>query len=491
VAAFGVSACSDDSSGDAAPVESGLQVDLAAVQIESVPGGDGVPQRSATGPEATEPLPGGYTEEEYLFTGTAAIYEGPATGPARVESEDHRFTTRILVRAPESPDDFSGRVWIEPFNTTTGGDLDAAWAAVAPLIEDQGDAWVGMTVRANQVSVLQDYDPARYADLDFAENAYAWDALREVGALVKGNDPESPLADFQVEHVYMAGYSQSGVDTATFALAFNEITRLGDGAPVYDGYLPAAHAGHLSPLQSGDSIVPQFESVPMTPVDVPVVDLETNSDVEGFAVEIPTEFARQEGVAGAEDVTTPTFTYTAVGGGHTRRANSDTEDDRYQLYEIAGAPHSSGGSPDCDGTSSFPTRLFTRAAAANLVHWAEDGVAPPPAGRIELATKSDVSVSATDEYGNTVGGVRSPFVDVPLSRYEVHSGPGPTCDLVGNETPLSVEVLRQRYGDAEAYLEEFTARLDETIEAGHLLELDRQAILGTQQARANEVFGTT
>jgi hypothetical protein len=224
-------------------------------------------------------------------------------------------------------------------------------------------------------------------------------------------------------------------------------------------------------------------------VDVPVINIEPQSDVEGFSVEVPTALAQSEGLAGAEDITTPTFTYTTPGGATVRRPDSNKKDDHYRGYEIAGASHGTGSSPDCIGSSSFPIGLFTRAAAANLARWAEDGVAPPKGPRIQLATRGDVSDAEPDEYGNGVGGVRSPFVDVPLSHYEVHSGPGGLCKLRGNETPLAADVMTERYGDAAQYMKDFTKSLDRTIDAGFLLELDREAILEAQEIRANAAFG--
>ena len=117
----------------------------------------------------------------------------------------------------------------------------------------------------------------------------------------------------------------------------------------------------------------------------------------------------------------------------------------------------------------------------------EKGTAPKPAPRLTLATNDKVSVAKTDEYGNAVGGVRSPFVDVPLSKYEAHT-PGATCTTFGNETPLGADVLHQKYGDAATYMKEFTKSLDKAIAAGTLLQSDRQAILDAQQPRANQMF---
>jgi hypothetical protein len=217
--------------------------------------------------------------------------------------------------------------------------------------------------------------------------------------------------------------------------------------------------------------------------------MESQTDVEGFAVQVPTALAREAGVAGAEEATGDTIDYVNAGGASVRRDNRDKPKDHFWLLEIAGAPHGTGGGNGCDGSSSFPTSYFTRAAAAMLVAWAEEGIRPPEAKRIELATLDKVSVAKTDEHGNAVGGVRSPFVDVPISRFEVHSGPAPTCKQVGNETPFAKDVLVKLYGDADAYLEAFTKSLDATIKARYLLPLDRQRLLDAQRARAAELFG--
>ena len=93
-----------------------------------------------------------------------------------------------------------------------------------------------------------------------------------------------------------------------------------------------------------------------------------------------------------------------------------------------------------------------------------------------------------DGYGNPLGGVRSPQLDVPLARYEAHSEPGPMCQLVGREMPLPAGTLVARYRDAGRYLCEFTAALDEAIRARLILAADREPILQNAADRAREVF---
>ena len=108
-------------------------------------------------------------------------------------SSGHRYVTRVLARYPKQLARFSGRVVIEPFNTTYGVDRDALWLHVAPLLQAQGDAWIGISVRAWSSEELKRRDPVRYADVDIGSNDLVWDLLRAIGTLVKQGDEHSPL----------------------------------------------------------------------------------------------------------------------------------------------------------------------------------------------------------------------------------------------------------------------------------------------------------
>ncbi len=327
-------------------------VDISGVIIAPVPAGAGIAQASATMPRQTEvdeltSMSPSYTETEYVMSGVANVYLGDPTDTPQVESEGNPYTTRLLVRRPTNPDDFSGRVMIEPFNNSGGADSDALYAQIAPLLEANGDAWIGVTHRAASGVSLAAFDPARYATINLPTNNYAWDILRQIGGVTKEGAASSPLSDLTVEHVYMGGYSQNGVDTGAFLSAFHSTTRMDDDSPIYDGYLPAAHAASLTVLKSDLAALPPFEFSAMNPVDVPVVDIETQSDVHGFEAEI-----------------TPEFVYTNPGSASVRRDDSDDPTDLYRLYEISGAPHVNQ-IPDCDGDgSSFPRTAYLRAATA-------------------------------------------------------------------------------------------------------------------------------
>lgn len=437
-------------------------------QLREIPCGSGVPETSATRPpsEFDDELPefsDDYAEAEYLLAGTANCYTGPAIGPATVVSGGHRYTTRVLARYPKDPARFSGRVIVEPFNTTYGVDRDALWLHVATLLQAQGDAWIGITERATSATQLKGYDRARYAHVEIGSNDLAWDLLRAIGVALKEGGERSPLRHLPVRHVYLGGYSQSGVDTATFAAAFGALTR-----PAYDGYFPACHAASLTPLAVGEGL-PRFEHAPIRGAGAPVVEIQPQSDVEGFS---------------ADGFVNP-------GSASVRRDDSDDAGDRFRLYEIAGAPHTAK-IPGCDGDgSSFPMSAFVRAALRNLFRWTEDDIVPPRAPRIALSVDGQVAEATVDQFGNAIGGVPSPFVDVPIARYDAHSTPGPLCKLAGREVPLPHNVLAGRYGDAPAYLAEFTASLDTAIEAGYLLKEDRAELLKDQTAKARAAFART
>ena len=439
-------------------------------RLLAMPAIAGAPETSATRPpsDLDETLPefsADYTEIEYLLSGAADSYAGPATGPASIVSSGHSYVTRVLARYPKQLAAFSGRVVIEPFNTTYGVDRDALWMHVGALLQAQGDAWIGISVRVWSAAELQRRDPARYADINIPLNDLVWDMLGAIGTLVKQGGLQSPLQHLPVRHVYLGGYSQSAVDTATFAATFGALTRTAADRLVYDGFFPACHAASLTPLAVGEGL-PRFEYGALPPVGVPVIEIQPQSDVEGFSFE---EFVNP-------------------GSASVRREDSDAPGDRFRLYEIAGAPHAAK-IVGCDGNgSTFPMSAFVRAALRMLFQWSEQDITPPTAPRIALRIDDVVAEAEVDRFGNAIGGVRSPFLDAPIARYEAHSTPGALCMLAGREAPLPYEVLAGRYGNVHTYLAEFTNSLDATIQAGFLPVDDRSKILEAQSAKAHKVF---
>ena len=120
-------------------------------------------------------------------------------------------------------------------------------------------------------------------------NDVAWDVLAQVGAAVRKGGAQSPLAGLDPKHLYMAGYSQSGVDTAGFAMGLAKHYGTPAGKPVFDGYFPAAQAASATPLKAGTSVLPKFEYPVWTAVGVPVVNLEDQSGLRGSPPSCPAD----------------------------------------------------------------------------------------------------------------------------------------------------------------------------------------------------------
>ena len=384
-----------------------------------------------------EPVPAlvdGYLETEYFLYGSARTYAGPVTGPVVVVTDENPYVTRILVRHPTDPADISGRVVVEPFNTSFGMDRDALWARVGALLQAEGDAWIGVTVRAMGAAELRTFDSSRYAEIDFPVNDLAWDALRDIGALVKAGGHASPLGDVAVRRVYLGGYSQSAVDIATFALAFNATARLADSSPIYDGYFPAAHAASFAAISSGNTWVPPMEHSWMRDIDVPVIEVQPQSDVEGFPAQLDS------------------VVFVNPGSASVRRADSDFKRGRYRLYELAGAPHATC-LDGCEGPgSSFPTSAFMRAALRLLFEWVEDAVDPAAGPRISRTRRGRYRWRGSTNTEIPSGACAHPTSTFRLRIMRpIHAGTDvPTG---GSETLLPTEALVARYQDATRVLD--------------------------------------
>jgi alpha/beta hydrolase family protein len=153
-------------------------------------------------------------------------------------------------------------------------------------------------------------------------------------------------------------------------------------------------------------------------------------------------------------------------------------------------PHAPGGDGGCEGpASTFPITAVARGAFALLNRWVETGQKPPRAPRVKMAEIGTVSKMALDQNGNPVAGIRSPYLDDALVRYDVHA-PGPiTCQLAGHEAPLDSAALAKKYPSVDAYMKQFTKGLDAMIKAGYIQPLDRAQLIAAQEEKATQVLG--
>ncbi len=453
----------------------------------------------------------GYAESEYLVNGVANIYEwtgAPEQAAVGVRDAAIPWATRILVRRPVDVRKASGLVVVELLNPTGLYDFAPLWGFSWQHFTRRGDVWVGVTVKPVAASTLQRFDPVRYAGLTFAyqqapdcrpappragmpgagdprvnpvdaENGLAWDLIGQVGSLLRSSSKENPLLDIAPRHIVAAGYSQTGGYLITYANALHRVHRLGNGAPVFDGFLDAA-GSHATPINQ--CAPPLEEDDPrrtVLPRDVPFVMAMTESD-----------FNR-----------TPLL----------RRPDSDAPRDFFRLYEITGSGHAGPfaagvptaadlriaglGAPPVDPcletTGDYPVGLAFNAIWSQYAEWLATGVPMASVPRIETDAGHQ---PVRDANGNALGGWRLPQIDLPLAAY---AGSGTAredtdrgrsaCALTGVKQPFDAGMLKSLYGTRAQYLQFFGAAVDQAV-AERRLTAEDGAILKAPAARNVPAF---
>lgn len=404
----------------------------------------------------------GYVEEEYLLSGNANVYEWAADGSLSVKTEKAPYTTRILVRRPAQASRFSGNIVVEPFMSARRYDWPLMWGYVHQSLMEHGDAWVGVTVPATS-GALKKFNSVRYSAVSFAnptpsaacpgagkngpsdiEDGLRFDALSQVGAALKSGN--GPMGNLKVEGIYM---TMQGGDLLTYMNAIHARAKLANGKFVYDGYL-SRNAGNLQRLN---------QCAPAPQANDPRGGFRRKFGVPVIAVVAQGEVPASLGL---------------------RRDDSDDPADRFRLYEVAGVSHIDKAAyaqfpavadqiaavGATQGTSDWPLNITCEppipltdqpaltyvydAAFQHLFNWARKGVAPPKAERIRINEGTKPTV-ALDEFGNGIGGVRTPYVEVPVASYFVTSpGPG-TCAELGHKVVFEPSRLASMYPNAKAY----------------------------------------
>jgi hypothetical protein len=184
-----------------------------------------------------------------------------------------------------------------------------------------------------------------------------------------------------------------------------------------------------------------------------------------------------------------------------RRPEGDAPADRFRHYEMAGAAHAT---PDelyysaapvdivkagrsvppaaCNEgpRSRFPSSIHFDAALRNLDLWVRHGVAPPHASPIAVVNGAPV----LDAFGNVTGGLRSPFVDVPTSRWLGSSTGASFCFLAGHEDPLDPATLARLYPTHREYVRAVARDVRRLVGARFLTRADGRRLI-LEAARAD------
>ncbi len=375
-----------------------------------------------------------YQAKEYYISGTA---------------NGQPYKTRMVVRMPADRARFSGLVMMESMH---GSGAAHMFEYTSMYTMNSGHAAVEVVTTANTPNELRAMNEARYKDMAVV-GGQATDILAQAGALVKSG---APLGGSVPRRIVLAGTSQ----TAGILIAYlpaHGIYKTPKMERIYDGYMPTSNGQNIT-----------------TEVDVPIVHVPTMHEVSGQTI--------------------------------TWRQDSDEPNRQYRNYEFAGMAHVDTRdaarmmpNPCAVPLSTYPLQAYMSVALNHLFAWTDKGVVPPRVERIWLdRSDADGSPMALDETGNPRGGVRSPYVDVPVVTYKIRpavanpfpanpsawmkangneKGAGLMCNLSASQTALSKDELKKRYKNKKNYVSLVEKRVGELEKTGWSLPMYRELIL--------------
>ena len=431
----------------------------------------------------------GYTDDEYFVSGSATGYVpvaelGPDGRWDAAPSGTADYTTRIVVLKPSDVTKFNGTVIVEWLNVSGGIDAPAVWFMAHREFVREGYAYVA--VSAQQVGVeggaslgfdmsLKKQDPERYWHLSHPKDAYSYDIFTQVGQLIRQR-PAEVLGPLDHEFVVAVGESQSAMFLTTYVNAVDPLVKIFDGFLIHSRFGPAAPLDGGSIFAAPDDSAP--EAVKFRPdLRVPLMTVLTETDVVGglrpgyyLARQDDTERLRAWEIPGTAHADNYTIQVGRIDTGFAPL------DDLVAAY----APTDSLMGQQLPHFINFAPQhhYVLQAAIAGLHAWIRDGVAPSQAAGMELSD-TDPPQLVLDANGLAKGGVRTPWVDVPIARTSgIGTGESPLSHLFGSGEPFDAATLSRLYPDGAAeYLERFTVSLDEAIRSGFLVPADREEIL--------------
>jgi hypothetical protein len=378
-------------------------------------------------PKGADLLDFNYVAKEYFVSGTA---------------NGKPYTTRIVVRQPRDLKKFSGIVVSEIMHSSGNSWM---FFNTHTYVMSQGHIHVEIaSQKAPTENSIIKGNPERYKSLSIPDAAQVNEITAQIGALIKTTAKDGPFAGLKIRHSFLMGTSQSSGALVQY-LRTHSVERMPDGTAIFDGFFPTSVVGNN----------------PIPQIDVPLIQMNTQTEVNA----------------------------TAAMGNKYRRPDADEKGNQYRLYEMAGMPHNDSRenptyTPNpCDKpVTRFPAGAMMAMGLDHLIQWVDKGKIPPRADRIMVANGE----IATDMFGNAKGGVRNPYVDVPVAQYSVpnvatgsranvqingQQAASFYCSIAGFEIPMKSADVAQRYGTPDKYRKQVNASLKNLIKEGWFLPL--------------------
>jgi hypothetical protein len=377
----------------------------------------------------------GFVEEEYFFSGDAG---------------GRPYKTRMVVRRP-ADGTFSGTVVMDWINVTGGTDLETLWPPAMAMYFNERHAYVGLTAQLVGVNGLKAWDPVRYAELLHpGDSPGSFHILAQAVQAIRSPQGVDPLGGLELERIIVGGSSQS---------AGRLVTYISDGYPIVghiDGFWISRAGGGAA-----------------------IADIAAE-------LEVPMIHSFEEGLAAQPGDNDFYRVWEGAGQAHAPKSWHDYVWDVYQRDLWANAvdlpnPLDAGCAMN-RGTVGFQIR----AGLHQLHEWLrsiEDPEEPvDPATVAPRIDRNEAGAQVRDADGNVVGGLRYPFIEVPLAT---NSSQG--CPLFGSYRAWSKAKILERYPTAEDYRAQVEASVEQLLAGEFLRPYDAEEILAA--AAAFDIWG--
>lgn len=440
----------------------------------------------------------GYVEDEYFMRGIANVYESGEDDEPAVVYKDAPYVNRFLVRRPDQVSRFSGNVVVEILNPTAKMDIDRMWVNSWRYFTRNGDIYIGITSKSDVLDSLYKIDRKRYSALSWAnplpdrpapptgrfgfypqyEAGLFWDMLTDFAKALRTKNTINPISEYGDAKLYLTGWSQSAGYVVRYVKSFACLPQNDAGTPIFDGYLAAGGSANPAPMNSYEPVKlsgrDYFSSggAGLMSAREPYIAVNTESENQSVRWK------------GDSDIPGALFrAYELPGSSH------DTVNNLLEWYQDDPDPVITGTEQLYRGTeegkpNDYPYECLFNAAFRNLYCWVREGVPAPHADPIKIGPDGK---NVTDLFGNAVGGVRSPFIDLPTAAYSGFCTlPDGTKGVFGHAVPFSRERMEAIYGSLEHYRVLAEKSADSAIALGFILRCERDEIveLAVERARA-------
>src|SRR3954447_22637058 len=375
-----------------------------------------------------------YTEQEFFYSGNAEDLSTGLNAP---------YESRMLVRLPRNPKKFSGLVVVEWLNVTGQSDLETVWPIEAQFLMKHGIGYVGVSAQEAGIccgpTTLKGWDPRRYGALIHPEDTFSYDifsqalkALREPahnGTTSLHPTPPDPMRGMKIRKLVATGAAQSSLYLTTFV---NDHYNRG----LIDLYVITRGGG------------------PYDDFTTPIFQLnEENSFAE--QADNPHYVVWQE--AGTAHAPAAWWGYIS--------------DEQQRDLLVPGTADAINTACSVNhGSVDYSSRAFSTAVSRFFL----GGKLPPSVPRVKTDASGNI---ARDANGLAEGGLRQPFIQVPVG-FNTSDG----CPLYGTYTPWSAAKIKSLYPTHKDYLKRLKAAADGDVKAGTLLAEDRDQVLRKAKA---------